>query len=168
MTAHRSFPKTKHLLPSRLADSAPCPCGSTKIYGACCGLWHTGFFASPKRHAPSPDALMRSRYSAYVLQLADYLLSTWHSSTAPGEIDFPPTKWLGLDIKAAETRNDAGVVEFVARYRDNTGCAGRLHETSRFVREGTGDDARWLYIDGQFSGEEPTPVDSKPFRTITS
>ena len=92
---------------------------------------------------------MRSRYSAYALKLADYLLGTWHGNTAPGEIDFPLTKWLGLEIKHAETRGGVGVVEFIARYRDNTGRAGRLHEVSRFVSDGAGLDDRWLYIDGQ-------------------
>jgi SEC-C motif domain protein len=54
----------------------PCPCGSGKGYAACCGLLHAG--------APAADAeaLMRSRYSAYVLGLADYLRATWHP--APG------------------------------------------------------------------------------------
>ncbi len=152
MSAHRSFPKQKHLGHAR-AESAPCPCriGSAKelAYGQCCGPWHAGLRSEPVRHAPTPEALMRSRYSAYVLQLGDYLLATWHGSTAPGEIDFPPTQWLGLDVKHHETRGDAGVVEFVARYRDSQGRGGRLHETSRFIQTGTGEAARWLYIDGQ-------------------
>jgi SEC-C motif-containing protein len=52
-------------------------------------------------------------------------------------------KWLGLEVRHAQATGDAGVVEFVARYRDH-GRGGRLHELSRFVRE----DGRWLYIDG--------------------
>ena len=87
---------------------------------------------------------MRSRYVAYVLGLLDYLQATWHPSTAPGDLELPPTKWLGLEVREAQTRGDAGVVEFVARWRDSGGRAGRLHETSRFVREG----GRWFYIDG--------------------
>jgi SEC-C motif domain protein len=144
---HRSFFKQKQQAAPR-SPSSECPCGSEKTYGACCGLWHAGLQAAPARHAPTPEALMRSRYSAYVLQLGDYLLATWHGSTAPGEIDFPPTKWLGLEIKHHEARGDAGIVEFVARYRESTGRTGRLHETSRFVQEGIGETARWYYIDG--------------------
>jgi SEC-C motif-containing protein len=162
MTEHRSFPKQKHNTTSRLASSAECPCADTeqpsssrKTYGDCCGPWHTGLQASPKRHAPSPEALMRSRYSAYVLQLGDYLLSTWHGSAAPGDIDFPPTRWLGLEVKNAQSQGDVGVVEFVARYRDSTGRAGRMHEISRFVREGVGENAQWFYIDGQSPEIEP-------------
>ena len=86
---------------------------------------------------------MRSRYSAYVLGLIDYLLGTWHPSTAPGELELPPVKWLGLEVRHTEAAGDAGVVEFVARCKDN-GRAERMHETSRFVRQ----EGRWLYIDG--------------------
>ena len=58
---------------------------------------------------------MRSRYSAYVLGLLDYLLATWHPSTAPGDLELPPLKWLGLEVRHAQAVGDAGVVEFVAR-----------------------------------------------------
>jgi SEC-C motif domain protein len=87
---------------------------------------------------------MRSRYSAYALGLIDYVLATWHPSTAPGELELPPLKWLALEVRHTEQSGDAGVVEFVARCREG-GRAQRLHETSRFVREG----GRWYYIDGQ-------------------
>jgi SEC-C motif-containing protein len=87
---------------------------------------------------------MRARYSAYALGLLDYLLATWHPSTAPGDLELPPLKWLGLAVRQAQSTGDAGVVEFVARCRD-AGRGVRLHEISRFVRE----DGRWLYIDGE-------------------
>ena len=91
---------------------------------------------------------MRSRYSAYVVGLIDYLLATWHPSSAPGDLELPPVKWLGLDVRHAESEGDAGVVEFVARCR-NGGRAQRMHEISRFVRE----QGRWYYIDGQMVDE---------------
>ncbi len=87
---------------------------------------------------------MRSRYTAYGLGLIEYLLATWHPSTSPGELELPPVKWLGLEVRHAAMTGDAGVVEFVARCREG-GRAQRLHETSRFIRE----DGRWYYIDGQ-------------------
>lgn len=87
---------------------------------------------------------MRSRYSAYVLGHIDYLLHTWHPQTAPGELELPPVKWLGLEVRHTHTTGDAGVVEFVARWRDG-GRGMRQHEISRFVRT----DGRWHYIDGQ-------------------
>lgn len=127
-----------------------CPCESGQSLTDCCGVWHQGFAAG--RYAPTPEALMRSRYSAYVLGLGDYLLATWHPSTAPGDLELQTVKWLGLEVRHAAMAGDAGVVEFVARYRVN-GKGERLHETSRFVREG----GRWYYIDGQFPRSTPAP-----------
>ncbi|MGA0572050.1 YchJ family protein [Variovorax sp. VNK109] len=138
------------MTPSRrvgLSPTAACPCGSDREYGACCGRWHAGLKEGV--HADTPEALMRSRYSAYVLGLIDYLMATWHPGTAPGDLELQPIKWLGLEVRHAESTADAGVVEFVARLRTTNGRAERLHETSRFVRE----HGRWYYIDGQFAGE---------------
>ncbi|WP_114970681.1 YchJ family protein [Rhodoferax ferrireducens] len=121
-----------------------CTCGSGRPYAACCGPWHAGLAEGV--HAPNPEALMRSRYSAFVLGFVDYLRATWHPSTAPGELALSPVKWLGLEVRRAQVDGDAGVVEFVARCREG-GRAQRLHETSRFVRQ----QGRWYYIDGQMS-----------------
>jgi SEC-C motif-containing protein len=120
-------------------SGSACPCDSGQTYCECCGPFHAG------AAAPTPETLMRSRYSAYVLGLIDYLMLTWHPSTAPGDLELQRVKWLGLELRHAEMAGDAGVVEFVARCRVN-GRAERMHETSRFVRQ----DGRWLYIDGQF------------------
>ena len=121
----------------------PCPCGTARAYAACCGRWHAGVL---HLQAPDAQALMRSRYSAYVLGLADYLHDTWHASARPAEpieID-PAVCWLGLDIKRYVAQDEThAVVEFVARSKLG-GRAERLHETSRFVRE----DGRWFYVDG--------------------
>ncbi|MFO0804398.1 MAG: YchJ family metal-binding protein [Gemmataceae bacterium] len=117
-----------------------CPCGSALAYAACCGRWHKG------EPAPSAEALMRSRYAAFVRGDARYLLDTWHPSTRPPTIVFDPKlKWLGLKIVAGETMaNDAAEVEFIARYRIGVASVKHLHERSRFVRE----CERWLYVDG--------------------
>ena len=88
---------------------------------------------------------MRSRYTAFVQERADYLQATWHASTRPVALDFDAgAKWLGLEVRAHRaTGEDRAEVEFVARYRLG-GRAVRLHERSRFVREG----GRWYYVDG--------------------
>ncbi len=89
---------------------------------------------------------MRSRYSAYVLGLGDYLRATWHPGTRPPALE-PETgvTWLGLDVKRhAPTSPGTAEVEFVARYRLGGGSATRLHERSRFVR----DNGQWFYVDG--------------------
>jgi SEC-C motif-containing protein len=91
---------------------------------------------------------MRSRYSAFVNGLPDYLLATWHASTRPAtlEPDPPGLRWLGLDVRRHASQDaDHATVEFVARSKLG-GRAQRLHETSRFVRE----EGRWFYVDGDY------------------
>ena len=125
-----------------------CPCGQTTArqqplaYAACCGRYVEHFDTMP---APDAQSLMRSRYTAFVAERADYLQATWHTTTRPAALDFDVgTKWLGLEVRAHCTMgDDRAEVEFVARYRVG-GRAVRLHETSRFVREG----GRWFYVDG--------------------
>ena len=120
-----------------------CPCGTSAAYAACCGRWHAG--------EPAPDALalMRSRYSAYVLGLGDYLRATWHPSTRPPVLDLDDPEgmrvvWLGLQVRSHRAAGDRAQVEFVARYRAGGRSAVRMTELSRFVRE----DGRWYYVDG--------------------
>jgi len=132
----------------------PCPCRAREAaparYVDCCAPWHDGLVRG--EYAPTPEALMRSRYSAYALAqgrasatpaTVEYLMQTWHPSTAPRELELGPLNWTGLEILHAEMHGDAGVVEFVAHHKVN-GRAGKLHEVSRFVRE----DGAWRYIDG--------------------
>jgi len=130
--------------------SDACPCGSGRHYAECCGQLH----GSAKSEITA-EALMRSRYSAYVLKLADYLLASWHPSTRPGSLDLAEddgTKWLGLEIKRCDQQDERhATVEFVARYRI-AGRGHRLHELSRFVRE----DGRWFYVDGDISENTTT------------
>lgn len=93
---------------------------------------------------------MRSRYTAFVRRLGDYILATWHPSMRPPSIEFDPAqKWLGLKIVEAKQTGDTAEVEFIARFRIGGASAARLHERSRFVRE----DGRWLYLDGKVSRE---------------
>jgi SEC-C motif-containing protein len=89
---------------------------------------------------------MRSRYCAFVLEKADYLLSTWHSSQRPASLEFESgVKWLGLQVQSHVVIDAASAeVTFVARQRDRTGRAVRLHERSRFVCE----NGSWYYVDG--------------------
>lgn len=125
------------------AGAAPCPCNPDVAYAACCGRYHAGPL---HLQAPEAAALMRSRYSAYVLGLNDYLLATWHPSTRPASLPPPEPglRWLGLQLLRQQTMGaDAAVVEFVARSKLG-GRAHRLRETSRFVREA----GRWFYLDG--------------------
>lgn len=127
----------------------PCPCGRTDARGValalaqCCGRYITTDMTTP---APDAQSLMRSRYTAFVLRDGAYLLATWHANTRPGELLLEPgVKWLGLELRRAAVQDaDHAEVEFVARQRDASGRAHRLHERSRFVR----DQGRWFYVDG--------------------
>lgn len=122
-----------------------CPCGSKKTYADCCGQLHRSQ-AELGLGAPDAPALMRSRYSAYVLDLRDYLLATWHASTRPALLapNEPGLRWLGLEIKQHKQLDaDHAEVEFVARSKLG-GRAHRLHERSRFLRE----NGVWYYVDG--------------------
>ena len=127
-------------------DLLPCPCGNPLRLADCCGRWLAG-----PAHLQAPDAvaLMRSRYSAFVLARADYLLATWHASTRPAQIDFEPgLRWLGLQVRQHRPVDAKhAIVEFVARSK-RAGRAQRLHEISRFVSDG----GRWFYLDGQTPG----------------
>lgn len=125
---------------------AACPCGTGLTYARCCGRWHAG---PEYLQAPTAEALMRSRYTAYVREDADYLLATWHPTTRPTEpLTFEPgLRWLGLEVKRHASADDSATVAFVARSKLG-GRAHRLQETSRFVREG----GRWFYRDGDIGG----------------
>lgn len=124
-----------------LADDARCPCLSGETYGRCCGRFHSG-----AAEAPTAEALMRSRYSAFAVMDAEYLLRTWHSSTRPDVLDLDPEqRWMRLDVlgrTGGSPLESEGTVDFVAHYRYGRE-RGSLHEHSRFVRE----HGRWLYLD---------------------
>ena len=131
------------------SPDSPCPCGRADPRGRplplarCCGRYLADFAGTP---APDAQALMRSRYTAFVLEDAAYLLATWHPSHRPPELGFEPgVKWLGLEVKEHRQLDATHAeVEFVARSR-HAGRAQRLHERSRFVCE----DGRWYYLDGE-------------------
>jgi SEC-C motif-containing protein len=93
---------------------------------------------------------MRSRYSAFVHQRADYLLATWAAAQRPGALDLEAdAKWLGLDVRSHRLSGEnQAEVEFVARWRV-AGRAVRLHERSRFERRADAQGVpRWWYVDG--------------------
>ena len=126
--------------------ATPCPCSSTRLFTDCCGPIVTGAVA-----AATAEALMRSRYSAFVRQDAEHLLRSWWPASRPAEIAFAARqRWLGLEIKSSTggaADDGDGEVEFVARYKIN-GKAERLHERSQFKKQ----NGCWFYVTGeQFS-----------------
>ncbi len=119
-----------------------CPCGSGNSLETCC------LPVIRERAALTAEQLMRSRYTAYVIQDDEYLKDTWAPEHRPAQLQFDQNqKWLGLKIKntAAGGQNDeTGMVEFVARYKID-GRGHRLHEISQFRRE----NGNWIYVSGE-------------------
>jgi len=126
----------------RVADDALCPCGSGAAFGDCCGPILAGELA------PTALALMRSRYTAFVVGDAEHVRATWHPGTAPDDVDLDPvTRWTGLEIVETldgQPGDKRGIVEFRARWQER-GTTGELHERSRFVWQ----SGRWWYLDGR-------------------
>lgn len=130
-----------------------CPCGSEKTYSDCCQPLIDG-----KQNAPSAEALMRSRYSAYVTEKIDYIYDTLHPNKRQ---DFnrqesnewaTQSTWVSLEIVRTEKGgpdDQTGVVEFIAQFRKNDKLV-RHHEVAEFVKE----TDRWFFVDGQ----APKPV----------
>lgn len=139
---------TSYIKASAMPEASDCPCGRLHhrkplAYQNCCGRWL-------ESDVPAPDAecLMRSRYSAFVLERRDYLLRTWHPSTRPAELVFEPgVKWLGLEVRQHRLLDESHAeVEFIARHKPAGAPAVRLHERSRFVL----DNGSWYYLGGDF------------------
>ncbi|MCE0733530.1 YchJ family protein [Halomonas sp. G15] len=129
--------------------TTPCPCGSGRPLDECCGRFHAG------QPAPTPEALMRSRYSAFALGRVDYLLATWHPDTRPAELSpDDATTWLRLEVRSSSAQGDEGQVHFRATFREGRRF-GVLEEASRFLRLA----GAWYYLDGQ-----PTVSRLKPGR----
>lgn len=118
-----------------------CPCGGGP-YAECCEPFH-----SARAEAPTAEALMRSRYSAFALKLTDYLWRTWHPRTRPERVVLDDTVWTGLeilDVVDGSERDQTGIVEFVASYRKGRRNSS-IRERSRFERRGR----RWMYLDAE-------------------
>ncbi|QNR87167.1 hypothetical protein H9N25_13820 [Pedobacter riviphilus] len=120
-----------------------CPCGSGVAFNQCCQPYHLKV-----KKAPTAEALMRSRYSAFVVADAAYLYDTTHRSKRKGHSESAylssakNTKWLKLEI----VFSDFDTVEFKAYYLNKKFQTEVLHEKSNFRLE----DGQWYYVDGKF------------------
>jgi SEC-C motif-containing protein len=110
-----------------------CPCGQPFLYENCCEP-----YLKLTKMAPSPLVLMRSRYTAYVLENEAYLLATWHRTTRPEALNLAnnpiKTKWIRLEILDSTQQTHTGTVSFVAYYKEN-GRLLKMAENSHFVFE---------------------------------
>lgn len=126
-----------------LPNNEPCLCGSGLNYADCCSPFHSG-----DAYPATAEALMRSRFTAYVKRNAEYLLASWDASKRPVAIDFSKEKaeWQKLLIVGTQKggkHDSKGIVEFKAFYHQE-GEHYFMHEISRFIKTGQ----RWLYVDG--------------------
>ena len=142
--------------------SKACPCGSSHLYRQCCHPFHSGASLPP-----TAESLMRSRYSAFVLQQAAYLVKTHHSDDTRAtsikiqelEQSFKDQQWVGLMIlkhsKGSEA-DETGQVEFSAFYQHpqepslqssslQPSSLQQLHERSEFIKV----EQQWLYVKGE-------------------
>jgi len=138
-------------------NSVTCPCKSGKSLDNCCKPYHDGTV-----DAPTAEALMRSRYAAFVLGLSEYIWRTWHESTRPdleilGGLGL---KWIDLKIESSEAGKNTdttGKVHFIASFVG--GNKGKiLDEVSDFIKE----DGLWYYVDGESSTADISRNDSCP------
>ncbi|KYG62859.1 hypothetical protein AZI87_16450 [Bdellovibrio bacteriovorus] len=127
-----------------------CPCGSEKTYSECCGPYHSG-----KALAPTAEALMRSRYSAFAKNQMEYLRDT----TDPQTLDLidedankewaERAKFLKLEIVKAEEKGTKGTVEFKAFYTvDDEEYVH--HEVSTFRKQA----GEWFFKSGKIKSEK--------------
>lgn len=128
--------------------SLPCPCGSGSDLTGCCGAYILG-----QATAPTSEALMRSRYSAFVLGEAKYLYNTHHpdfrseDELAQLNATMGQTEWVGLEIlhtRQGGPEDSTGEVTFAAHFKE-AGQIKQLSETSHFTKQ----EGRWFYTEGK-------------------
>lgn len=125
------------MLPNKL-----CYCGSNERFANCCQA-----IIEQKQYAVTAEQLMRSRFSAFCRQHAEWIQNSWHPSTRPSVIQFDPQQqWLKLQVIASKDIGlEHATVEFEAHYL-KAAKVSSIHENSRFEFF----QGQWLYVDGDF------------------
>ena len=117
-------------------------------YIQCCGL-----YIDHREPPKTPEALMRSRYTAYSLANIAYFKATMHGKAlihfdeVEAENWARSVQWLNLKVVKTQmhlTDEHIGYVEFIATFIDKK-TVKQIHENSRFHQI----DDRWLYVDGE-------------------
>ena len=127
-----------------MINSPLCPCGSSLPYATCCLP-----VLDDHRRAVTAEALMRSRYTAFVKKHEAHIITTWHINNRPKTLNFEdhPVVWLSLEVREVldgSANDTTGTVDFTSTYLEN-GLLSRLREKSQFVRE----DGLWYYLSGE-------------------
>ena len=133
-----------------LQNNELCPCGSSLPYANCCEIVHNG------GAAPTPEAMMRGRYSAFATGSVRYLEQSLYPAhrkdfdTKAVEKWSKESQWLGLEIVKTEYDEKKGFVEFIATYKQD-GTVRKHHELAEFKKV----EDQWYFWDGKM-------VDLKP------
>lgn len=140
------LPQRADVLQPKKLELKACPCGSKLDYLSCCGLYLNG-----QTIPQAPEALMRSRYTAYCLANIDYIKKTMQGKPLDGfneneaALWSKSVLWLGLQIiKTQQEQANIGFVEFIASYLEKD-LIKQIHEVSQFQLI----DEHWFYIDGE-------------------
>ncbi len=131
----------------KTSPNSPCPCGSNVKYKKCCQIYHKG--AKPK----TALLLMKSRYSAFAVGDASYIVKTTHENNVEFSSDVKAwqesiksftlsTQFLGLEILEFIDGEEEAFVTFRASL-----SSGDMVEKSRFLKV----EGRWLYEHGEIS-----------------
>ncbi len=131
-----------------------CPCCSGKPYSDCCSPYHQG------KHPENALLLMRSRYSAYALNNAEYIVRTTHSRNPAVSQNLQRwkeeilhfamnTDFERLEVFDFKEEGDHATVIFIAHLKQN-GVDVSFTERSYFSKA----EGKWLYVNGDvFAGE---------------
>ena len=128
-----------------------CPCGSDQLFELCCEPYLIG-----RKPAPTAEALMRSRFTAYALCSIDYLYKT-SGKKVRKQFDAESTErwaagstWEGIEflsIDGGDENDTKATLEFIARYNIE-GHPRQHHEVAEFAKI----DGEWYFIDGEIAG----------------
>ena len=130
---------------TKLTQKIYCPCSSKKLFCECCEPYLTG-----KQTVPTPECLMRSRYTAYSLACIDYIQMTMCKKAAENYDPVEAKKWASsvqwrglIVLDAPPPKNNIGTVTFIARFSENN-IEKEIAEKSVFEKiKGV-----WFYVQG--------------------
>lgn len=128
----------------------PCPCGSQKKYKKCCKVFHDGTLPT------NALELMKSRYSAFAVHKAEYIIATTHSQNQDFTSDVSSWKKGILDFCENTSFNGLEIIDFIdgelesyvtfKAILEQANEDATFSEKSRFLKE----NGKWLYVDGKF------------------
>ncbi|MDP3464691.1 MAG: YchJ family metal-binding protein [Sulfuricurvum sp.] len=131
----------------KISPNAPCPCHSGEKYKKCCQPYHKGILAS------NALKLMRSRYSAFAMELGEYVIRTTHPNNSDYSCETALWEKSILDFSRNNEFSGLKIIEFIEGEEvayvtfQAILSEGSFTEKSRFLKV----DTQWLYESGAFT-----------------